>query len=165
MGAFKELLSELIPYTQKVQPKLWYFVLLAVVVLVLHMVFYRQRYVKYIPGIALVLFALYKLIFNGESSIWRTSPYDLSIIILSGAVGLVSIIYAHMLGLLYGKRKKRKRPAVGKSSNTKNHNTKNNAQNKNDNRVEKPQMAMSESNDEIKINTKSNELTKTEHTK
>ena len=109
MDQILKILKELIPYTSNVSSKLYYFLLAAIFVMVLHILFPRRRIIKFIPGIVLVLYALKLLIFNGESSIIRTNVNDLETAIICGSVGLVSIIYASMIGIMYGKNKKRKR--------------------------------------------------------
>lgn len=120
MDQILKILKELIPYTSNVSSKLYYFLLAAIFVMVLHILFPRRRIIKFIPGIVLVLYALKLLILNGESSIIRTNVNDLETAIICGSVGLVSIIYASMIGIMYGKNKKRNKKARSKKSIPKN---------------------------------------------
>lgn len=120
MDQILKILKELIPYTSNVSSKLYYFLLAAIFVMVLHILFPRRRIIKFIPGIILVLYALKLLILNGESSIIRTNVNDLETAIICGSVGLVSIIYASMIGIMYGKNKKRNKRGRGKKPIPKN---------------------------------------------
>lgn len=120
MDQILKVLKELIPYTSNVSSKLYYFLLAAIFVMVLHILFPRRRIIKFIPGIVLVLYALKLLILNGESSIIRTNVNDLETAIICGSVGLVSIIYASMIGIIYGKNKKRNKKGRGKKPIPKN---------------------------------------------
>lgn len=112
MDQLLKILKELTPYTSQVSSQLFFFLFAAIIVTTLHILFPRQRIIKYIPGIILILIALSKIIFNGESSILRTSANDLGTAIICGAVGLVSIIFANLIGIMYGKnkRKAKRRP-------------------------------------------------------
>lgn len=114
MDQIVKILRELLPYTSEVSSQLFYFLLAAILVTVLHILFPRIRIIKYIPGISLVILALLKIIFNGESSILRTNVNDIETAVICGAVGIVSIIFANLIGIMYGKNRKirkKRRPA------------------------------------------------------
>ncbi len=118
MDQLLKILKELTPYTSQVSSQLFFFLFAAIIVTTLHILFPRQRIIKYIPGIILILIALSKIIFNGESSILRTSANDLGTAIICGAVGLVSIIFANLIGIMYGKNKRKaKRRQVNRQKN------------------------------------------------
>lgn len=118
MDQLLKILKELTPYTSQVSSQLFFFLFAAIIVTTLHILFPRQRIIKYIPGIILILIALSKIIFNGESSILRTSANDLGTAIICGAVGLVSIIFANLIGIMYGKNKRKaKRRPVNRQKN------------------------------------------------
>lgn len=119
MDQIIKILKELIPYTSEVSSQLFFFLLAAIIITVLHILFPRQRIIKYIPGIILIMIALSKLLFNGESSILRTNVNDIETAVITGAVGLASIIFANLIGIMYGKNKKKKKKKSKKSANVK----------------------------------------------
>lgn len=101
MNLIDKLLDELGPYLRIEQYSLLYFVLFAIIVIVIHMLFSKLRFAKYIPGILLIFYGLIRLFLNTNGGFLKSSPEDLRASVLSGACGLVSIFFARILAIMY----------------------------------------------------------------
>lgn len=101
MNLIDKLLDELGPYLRIEQYSLLYFVLFAIIVIVIHMLFTKLRFAKYIPGIILIFYGLIRLFLNTNGGFLKSSPEDLRAAVLSGACGLVSIFFARILAIMY----------------------------------------------------------------
>ncbi|MDO5717327.1 MAG: hypothetical protein Q4Q17_05955, partial [Tissierellia bacterium] len=60
-----KILNELKPYMAQEQSNLLYFALIALFVMALHVVFTRYKFVKYLPGIILIIYGILILVNNG----------------------------------------------------------------------------------------------------
>ena len=110
MELIDKVLDELGPYLRLEQYSLLYFVLIAIVVIILHVLFSRLRFVKYLPGVVLVFYALIRLFLNKNGGFLKSSPEDLRVVVLTGACGLVSIFFARILAIMYKNKDRRRRP-------------------------------------------------------
>ena len=110
MELLDKVLDELGPYLRLEQYSLLYFVLLAIAVIILHILFSRLRFVKYLPGVVLVFYALIRLFLNKNGGFLKSSPEDLRVVVLTGACGLVSIFFARILAIMYKNKDRRRRP-------------------------------------------------------
>lgn len=111
MELLDKVLDELGPYLRLEQYSLLYFVLIAIAVIILHILFSRLRFVKYLPGVVLIIYALIRLFLNKNGGFLKSSPEDLRVAVLTGACGLVSIFFARILAIMY-KNKDRKRRSL-----------------------------------------------------
>ncbi|MFR7835284.1 MAG: hypothetical protein ACLU31_01455, partial [Ezakiella sp.] len=103
-------LDELGPYLRLEQYSLLYFVLIAIAVIILHILFSRLRFVKYLPGVVLIIYALIRLFLNKNGGFLKSSPEDLRVAVLTGACGLVSIFFARILAIMYKNKDRKRRP-------------------------------------------------------
>lgn len=110
MELIDKVLDELGPYLRLEQYSLLYFVLIAIAVIILHVLFSRLRFVKYLPGVVLVFYALIRLFLNKNGGFLKSSPEDLRVVVLTGACGLVSIFFARILAIMYKNKDRRRRP-------------------------------------------------------
>lgn len=110
MELLDKVLDELGPYLRLEQYSLLYFVLIAIAVIMLHMLFSRLRFVKYLPGVALIIYALIRLFLNKNGGFLKSSPEDLRVAVLTGACGLVSIFFARILAIMYKNKDRKRRP-------------------------------------------------------
>ena len=110
MELLDKVLDELGPYLRLEQYSLLYFVLIAIAVIILHVLFSRLRFVKYLPGVVLVVYALVRLFLNKNGGFLKSSPEDLRVAVLTGACGLVSIFFARILAIMYKNNDRKKRP-------------------------------------------------------
>lgn len=110
MELLDKVLDELGPYLRLEQYSLLYFVLLAVAVIILHILFSRLRFVKYLPGVVLIIYALIRLFLNKNGGFLKSSPEDLRVAVLTGACGLVSIFFARILAIMYKNKDRKRRP-------------------------------------------------------
>ncbi len=110
MELIDKVLDELGPYLRLEQYSLLYFVLIAIAVIMLHVLFSRLRFVKYLPGIVLVFYAIIRLFLNTNGGFLKSSPEDLRVVVLTGACGLVSIFFARILAIMYKNKNRRRRP-------------------------------------------------------
>lgn len=110
MELLDKVLDELGPYLRLEQYSLLYFVLLAIAVIILHILFSRLRFVKYLPGVVLIIYALIRLFLNKNGGFLKSSPEDLRVAVLTGACGLVSIFFARILAIMYKNKDRKKRP-------------------------------------------------------
>ena len=110
MELIDKVLDELGPYLRLEQYSLLYFVLIAIAVIMLHVLFSRLRFVKYLPGVVLVFYALIRLFLNKNGGFLKSSPEDLRVVVLTGACGLVSIFFARILAIMYKNKDRRRRP-------------------------------------------------------
>ena len=110
MELIDKVLDELGPYLRLEQYSLLYFVLIAIAVIMLHVLFSRLRFVKYLPGIVLVFYAIIRLFLNTNGGFLKSSPEDLRVVVLTGACGLVSIFFARILAIMYKNKDRRRRP-------------------------------------------------------
>lgn len=110
MELIDKVLDELGPYLRLEQYSLLYFVLIAIAVIMLHVLFSRLRFVKYLPGIVLVFYAIIRLFLNTNGGFLKSSPEDLRVVVLTGACGLVSIFFARILAIMYKNKNLRRRP-------------------------------------------------------
>lgn len=112
MDLLDKLLDELGPYLRIEQYSLLYFVLFAIIVIVIHVLFTKLRFAKYIPGILLILYGLVRLFLNTNGGFLKSSPEDLRASVLSGACGLVSIFFARILAIMYKRDGKKQRRSL-----------------------------------------------------
>ena len=98
------------PYLRLEQYSLLYFVLIAIAVIILHILFSRLRFVKYLPGVVLIIYALIRLFLNKNGGFLKSSPEDLRVAVLTGACGLVSIFFARILAIMYKNKDRKRRP-------------------------------------------------------
>lgn len=110
MELIDKVLDELGPYLRLERYSLLYFVLIAIAVIILHVLFSRLRFVKYLPGVVLVFYALIRLFLNKNGGFLKSSPEDLRVVVLTGACGLVSIFFARILAIMYKNKDRRRRP-------------------------------------------------------
>lgn len=110
MELLDKVLDELGPYLRLEQYSLLYFVLLAIAVIILHILFSRLRFVKYLPGVVLIIYALIRLFLNKNGGFLKSSPEDLRVAVLTGACGLVSIFFARILAIMYKNKDRKRRP-------------------------------------------------------
>lgn len=110
MELLDKVLDELGPYLRLEQYSLLYFVLIAVAVIILHILFSRLRFVKYLPGVVLIIYALIRLFLNKNGGFLKSSPEDLRVAVLTGACGLVSIFFARILAIMYKNKDRKRRP-------------------------------------------------------
>ena len=110
MELLDKVLDELGPYLRLEQYSLLYFVLIAIAVIMLHMLFSRLRFVKYLPGVVLIIYALIRLFLNKNGGFLKSSPEDLRVAVLTGACGLVSIFFARILAIMYKNKDRKRRP-------------------------------------------------------
>lgn len=110
MELLDKVLDELGPYLRLEQYSLLYFVLLAVAVIILHILFSRLRFVKYLPGVVLIIYALIRLFLNKNGGFLKSSPEDFRVAVLTGACGLVSIFFARILAIMYKNKDRKRRP-------------------------------------------------------
>ena len=110
MELIDKVLDELGPYLRLEQYSLLYFVLIAIAVIMLHVLFSRLRFVKYLPGIVLVFYAIIRLFLNTNGGFLKSSPEDLRVVVLTGSCGLVSIFFARILAIMYKNKDRRRRP-------------------------------------------------------
>lgn len=110
MELLDKVLDELGPYLRLEQYSLLYFVLIAIAVIILHMLFSRLRFVKYLPGVVLIIYALIRLFLNKNGGFLKSSPEDLRVAVLTGACGLVSIFFARILAIMYKNKDRKRRP-------------------------------------------------------
>lgn len=110
MELLDKVLDELGPYLRLEQYSLLYFVLIAIAVIILHILFSRLRFVKYLPGVALIIYALIRLFLNKNGGFLKSSPEDLRVAVLTGACGLVSIFFARILAIMYKNKDRKRRP-------------------------------------------------------
>ena len=110
MELLDKVLDELGPYLRLEQYSLLYFVLIAIAVIILHILFSRLRFVKYLPGVVLIIYALIRLFLNKNGGFLKSSPEDLRVAVLTGACGLVSIFFARILAIMYKNKDRKKRP-------------------------------------------------------
>ncbi len=110
MELLDKVLDELGPYLRLEQYSLLYFVLIAIAVIILHILFSRLRFVKYLPGVVLIIYALIRLFLNKNGGFLKSSPEDLRVAVLTGACGLVSIFFARILAIMYKNKDRKRRP-------------------------------------------------------
>ena len=110
MELLDKVLDELGPYLRLEQYSLLYFVLIAIAVIILHVLFSRLRFVKYLPGVVLIIYALIRLFLNKNGGFLKSSPEDLRVAVLTGACGLVSIFFARILAIMYKNKDRKRRP-------------------------------------------------------
>ena len=110
MELLDKVLDELGPYLRLEQYSLLYFVLIAIAVIILHILFSRLRFVKYLPGVVLIIYALTRLFLNKNGGFLKSSPEDLRVAVLTGACGLVSIFFARILAIMYKNKDRKRRP-------------------------------------------------------
>lgn len=110
MELLDKVLDELGPYLRLEQYSLLYFVLIAIAVIILHILFSRLRFVKYLPGVVLIIYALIRLLLNKNGGFLKSSPEDLRVAVLTGACGLVSIFFARILAIMYKNKDRKRRP-------------------------------------------------------
>ena len=110
MELIDKVLDELGPYLRLEQYSLLYFVLIAIAVIILHVLFSRLRFIKYLPGVVLVFYALIRLFLNKNGGFLKSSPEDLRVVVLTGACGLVSIFFARILAIMYKNKDRKRRP-------------------------------------------------------
>ena len=110
MELLDKVLDELGPYLRLEQYSLLYFVLIAIAVIILHILFSRLRFVKYLPGVVLIIYALIRLFLNKNGGFLKSSPEDLRLAVLTGACGLESIFFARILAILYKNKDRKRRP-------------------------------------------------------
>lgn len=110
MELLDKVLDELGPYLRLEQYSLLYFVLIAIAVIILHILFSRLRFVKYLPGVVLIIYALIRLFLNKNGGFLKSSPEDLRVAVLTGACGLVSIFFARVLAIMYKNKDRKRRP-------------------------------------------------------
>lgn len=110
MELLDKVLDELGPYLRLEQYSLLYFVLIAIAVIILHILFSRLRFVKYLPGVVLIIYALIRLFLNKNGGLLKSSPEDLRVAVLTGACGLVSIFFARILAIMYKNKDRKRRP-------------------------------------------------------
>lgn len=110
MELLDKVLDELGPYLRLEQYSLLYFVLIAIAVIILHILFSRLRFVKYLPGVVLIIYALIRLFLNKNGGFLKSSPEDLRVAVLTGACGLVSIFFARILAIMYKNKDGKRRP-------------------------------------------------------
>ena len=110
MELLDKVLDELGPYLRLEQYSLLYFVLIAIAVIILHILFSRLRFVKYLPGVVLIIYALIRLFLNKNGGFLKSSPEDLRVAVLTGACGLVSIFFARILAIMYKNKDRERRP-------------------------------------------------------
>ncbi len=110
MELLDKVLDELGPYLRLEQYSLLYFVLIAIAVIILHVLFSRLRFVKYLPGVVLIIYALIRLFLNKNGGFLKSSPEDLRVAVLTGACGLVGIFFARILAIMYKNKDRKRRP-------------------------------------------------------
>lgn len=112
MDLLDKILNELSPYFATEKSSLWYFLFLALGIIVLHCLFARYRFIKYLPGLTLLIIGVITLFFNKSGGFLRSSVEDLRKAVLCGATGLSGIFFARIIGIMYkrSRHSKARRP-------------------------------------------------------
>lgn len=119
MGTIKlileKILTEIKPYMTETTLLFEVALVFAVLVLFLHLVFMKYKFIKYIPTIALIIFAAYVLLKGNKKSILQASILDMKLAIISLTAALTSLFVAIAMGSM-AKRKKTKKTRVNTKS-------------------------------------------------
>ena len=115
MGTIKSILEKILtevkPYMTETSLLFIVALVFAVLVLFLHITFMKQKFIKYIPTIALIIFAFVVLLKGNKRSILQASIVDMKLAIISLTAAFTSLFVAIAMGSL-AKRKKRKKTRV-----------------------------------------------------
>ena len=119
MGTIKSILEKILtevkPYMTETSLLFIVALVFAVLVLFLHITFMKQKFIKYIPTIALIIFAFVVLLKGNKRSILQASIVDMKLAIISLTAAFTSLFVAIAMGSL-AKRKKRKKTRVRKAN-------------------------------------------------
>lgn len=112
MGTIKSILEKILtevrPYMTETAILFVVALVFAVLVLFLHVSFMKYKFVKYIPTIALIVFAFLLLIKGNKRSILQTSVVDLKLVVISLTCAFTSLFVAIAMGSMAKRKKKRK---------------------------------------------------------
>lgn len=112
MGTIKSILEKILtevkPYMTETSLIFIVALVFAVLVLFLHIAFMKYKFVKYIPTISLIIFAVFVLLKGKKRSILQASIIDMKLAIISLTAAFTSLFVAIAMGSMAKRRKSRK---------------------------------------------------------
>lgn len=112
MGTIKSILEKILtevkPYMTETSLLFIVALVFAILVLFLHITFMRYKFVKYIPTIGLIIFAVVVLLKGNKRSILQASIIDMKLAIISLTAAFTSFFLAIAMGSMAKRRKSRK---------------------------------------------------------
>ena len=112
MGTIKSILEKILtevkPYMTETSLIFIVALVFAVLVLFLHIAVMKYKFVKYIPTISLIIFAVFVLLKGNKRSILQASIIDMKLAIISLTAAFTSLFVAIAMGSMAKRRKSRK---------------------------------------------------------